>query len=55
MPGIKFVQVGSPKDPLLENVIDGRLLSIRKTATIIFNSKLYVGLEGGLTHVARAG
>jgi ADP-heptose:LPS heptosyltransferase len=78
MPEYKFIQVGSPHDALLQNVIDGRGLNaisgkpaltqekaaslfkdgrpitIRGTAAIIWNSLLFVGLEGGLMHVARS-
>lgn len=51
---IRFVQVGMPADPLLANVIDFRRLGVRETAAAIQNSLLFVGLEGGLMHLARA-
>jgi len=50
----KFIQVGLNTDPLLENVIDGRYKSIRKTAAIIFNSMFFIGLEGGFMHLSKA-
>ncbi|HVP58050.1 MAG TPA: glycosyltransferase family 9 protein [bacterium] len=49
-----FVQVGLPADPLLDGVIDGRHLTIRETAAAIKNSLFFLGLEGGLMHLARS-
>lgn len=51
---INFVQVGYTNDPLMENVIDGRYLTIRETASLIKNSLFFIGLEGGLMHLAKA-
>lgn len=51
---IDFVQVGLESDPLLKNVVDMRKLSIRETAGLIKNARLFLGLEGGLMHVAKA-
>lgn len=50
-----FVQIGSPKDPLLEGVVDMRgKTSIRQTAAILGNSLVFVGLAGFLQHLARS-
>ena len=54
MPDIRFVQIGVPGDPLLENVIDARHLDVRMTAAVIRNSLFFLGLEGGLMHLAKA-
>lgn len=50
----EFVQIGTKNDPLLENVIDARNLPIRKSASVIFNSIFFIGLEGGLMHLSKA-
>ena len=50
----KFVQIGLPSDPLLENVVDGRGLTIRESAALIHNSLFFLGLEGGFMHISRA-
>lgn len=51
----KIVHIGSINDERLENVIDLRgKTTIREAAAIIFNSRLFVGLEGGLVHLAKA-
>jgi Glycosyltransferase family 9 (heptosyltransferase) len=50
-----FVQLGSPSDPKLDNVVDLRgKTSLREAAAILQNSVLFVGLVSGLMHVARA-
>jgi ADP-heptose:LPS heptosyltransferase len=54
MPEVEFIQIGIPTDPLLENVVDGRHLTARQSAAAIKKSSLFVGLEGGLMHLARA-
>jgi hypothetical protein len=54
MPEVRFVQVGIPSDPLLANVTDGRHLTARQTAAAIRKSLFFVGLEGGLMHLAKA-
>jgi len=51
---MKFVQIGGKETPLLENVIDKRGLPIRKSAGIIKQSLFFLGLEGGLMHLANA-
>jgi Glycosyltransferase family 9 (heptosyltransferase) len=50
-----FVQVGSETDPLLDHVIDLRgRTSIRESAALLHNSRLFVGTVGFLMHLARA-
>ena len=54
-PKTKFLQIGSKTDKLLENVVDLRdSLSAKELALIMKNSLLFVGLEGGLMHMAKA-
>jgi len=53
-PTIKFVQIGSKTDKLLNNTLDARGLKIRESASIIKNSLFFIGLEGGLMHLAKA-
>jgi ADP-heptose:LPS heptosyltransferase len=50
----RFVQIGLYEDDLLPDVEDARGLSIRATAAVIANSLLFVGLEGGLMHLAKS-
>jgi ADP-heptose:LPS heptosyltransferase len=50
----KFVQLGSSSDKLLEGVIDNRGLPIRDSAAVIKNSVGFIGLEGGVMHIAKA-
>jgi hypothetical protein len=54
VPGVRFVQVGVASDPLLEHVVDGRGLTARETAAAMRRSLFFVGLEGGLMHLAKA-
>ena len=50
-----FIQLGSPSDPKLENVIDLRgKTNLRQAAAILARSELFVGLVSGLMHLARA-
>jgi len=50
-----FVQIGSKEDPLLDGVLDKRETGgLRKTASILYNSDLFVGGIGGMMHLARA-
>lgn len=51
---IDFVQVGSPQTPLLKYVKDFRGLKIRESAAVVGNARLFLGLEGGLMHLAKA-
>lgn len=53
-PTLKFVQIGSKTDKLLINTLDARGLNIRESAAIIKNSLFFIGLEGGLMHLAKA-
>jgi len=50
----QFIQIGLPSDPLLENVIDARGLTIRESAALIHSSMFFLGLEGGFMHISRA-
>jgi ADP-heptose:LPS heptosyltransferase len=50
----KFVQIGSSQNPLLENVIDRRGLKIRNSASVLKSSLFFIGLEGGLMHLAKS-
>lgn len=50
-----FVQLGAAGDPKLDNVIDLRgKTSLRRAAAVLRGSRLFVGLVGGLMHLARA-
>ena len=52
---IDFVQLGAPDDPLLVGTRDLRgATTIRETAAILANARLFVGTVGFLMHVARA-
>ena len=53
-PTIKFVQIGTVENSLLQNVIDARGLTIRKSAAVIQNARFFIGLEGGVMHLAKA-
>ncbi|MEJ2055708.1 MAG: glycosyltransferase family 9 protein [Calditrichaceae bacterium] len=53
-PDYEFVQIGLESDDLLENVHDARGLPVRQSAAVIRNSLFFIGLEGGLMHVAAA-
>jgi ADP-heptose:LPS heptosyltransferase len=50
----RFVQIGLPTDPLLDGVIDFRRVGVRENAAAIRNSLFFIGLEGGLMHLAKA-
>ena len=51
----QFVQLGAPIDPLLEGVTDMRgKTSIRGSAAILANARLFIGNVGFLMHLARA-
>jgi len=52
--GVRFVQIGSRSDPLLEGVIDRRGLPIRASAAVLEGAETALLLEGGLMHLARA-
>ena len=50
----QIFQIGMPKDPMLSGVYNARFIDIRKTASIISKAELFIGLEGGLMHLARS-
>ncbi len=54
MPEFTFIQTGMPNDELLSGVIDARGLTIRQTAALLSSTILFIGLEGGLMHLAKA-
>ena len=50
----KIIQIGAKSDKLLDGVIDKRGFPARESAVIIKNSIAFIGLEGGLMHLAKA-
>jgi len=51
----KFVQLGSPQDPPLQGAVDLRgATTPREAAAVLSASELFIGLEGFLSHLARA-
>lgn len=54
-PDFALVQVGSAQDPALPVDFDLRgKTSLRETAAVLAASRIFIGLEGFLTHLARA-
>lgn len=54
-PEYSFVQIGAKSDPALPGVIDMRgKTTVRQTAAILSQSRVFVGLVGFLMHLARA-
>jgi len=52
---IRFIQLGSASDPPLRKVRDLRgRTTIRESAAVLYNARLYVGTVGFLMHLARA-
>lgn len=52
---VRFIQLGSPADPVLRQVDDLRgATGIREAAAILYHARLYVGTVGFLMHLARA-
>lgn len=51
---IKWVQVGTKDEPLLEFVVDLRGIKLRETFFIVSKAKFVVTVEGMLTHLAGA-
>lgn len=51
-----FVQIGAPEDDVLKNTKENLAgkLTLRQTASVLYNSDLFVGEIGGLMHMARA-
>jgi len=54
LPEYTFLQIGLDADPLLERVVDARGLPVRRSAAVLHNSLFFLGLVGGLMHLARA-
>ncbi len=54
LPDMPFVQIGDKRSPLLPDAIDRRGTALRTSAAIVQRSACFVGLEGGLMHLARA-
>jgi ADP-heptose:LPS heptosyltransferase len=55
VPHVKLIQLGSPRDPALPVAADLRgKTTLREAAAILAASAAFVGLEGFLTHLARA-
>ena len=48
------VQIGDDRDLALVGPLDKRGIPLRKAASILYNSDLYIGQVGGLMHMARA-
>jgi ADP-heptose:LPS heptosyltransferase len=54
-PRVRFVQLGSPDDPPLRGVTDLRgKTSLRETAAVLSQARIFIGLVGFLMHLARA-
>lgn len=51
---VQLVQVGGKEDDRIDQAIDCRGLSLAETATIIEASAGFVGVEGGMAHLATA-
>jgi hypothetical protein len=49
-----LIQVGGSSDPLLDGALDLRGTLARQLAAILSASRLFIGLAGGLMHLARA-
>jgi len=53
--GLRLVQLGATADPLLEGTEDLRgKTTVREAAALLASARLFLGLEGGLMHLARA-
>jgi hypothetical protein len=53
--GYKIIQLGVLDDEPLQNVLDLRgKTTLRESAAILANTLLFIGMEGGLVHMARA-
>ena len=53
--GFDVVQLGSPREPAVNGAVDLRgKTTVREAAAILAESLLFVGLVGGLMHMARA-
>jgi ADP-heptose:LPS heptosyltransferase len=50
----EIVQLGTDKEPLLNNVLDGRSLTIKESANLLAHAEFFIGQVGFLMHLARA-
>jgi ADP-heptose:LPS heptosyltransferase len=51
----KVIHLGDTSDIKLNNVVDLRgKTTVREAGAILYNSKLFIGLEGGIVHLAKA-
>ncbi len=50
----EIIQLGTNKEPLLNNVIDGRSLTIKGSANLLAHAEFFTGQVGFLMHLARA-
>ena len=50
----EIVQLGTNKEPLLNNIIDGRSLTIKESANLLAHAEFFIGQVGFLMHLARA-
>jgi hypothetical protein len=50
----RIVQIGTPEETKLDNALDYRASSISQSASILANSKFFLGQEGFPMHLARA-
>jgi hypothetical protein len=50
----EIVQLGTDKEPLFPNVIDGRGLTIKESVNLLSHSTFFIGQVGFLMHLARA-
>lgn len=51
---LRFAQIGAASDPPLAGAVDLRGLPVRVSAAVLANSRGFLGLEGGLMHLAKA-
>ena len=50
----EVIQLGTNKEPLLNNVLDGRSLTIKESANLLAHAEFFIGQVGFLMHLARA-
>jgi hypothetical protein len=54
-PDFKIIQIGATSDPKLDGVVDLRgKTTIRQSAALLANARVFIGLEGFLMHLARS-
>lgn len=53
-PGYRWAQIGTAGAPRLPGALDFLGRPVRESAGLLLRSRLFVGLEGGLMHLARA-